>query len=149
MLVFLRHNGCILCKKTLALLNQNLKWFDDRKITVILVHMDKKENAQRLFNNYKLGHLEQISDLDLALFDWAGSRRGTLNQNFGWKVVKAATSALKDGHRGGLPVGEPLRMPGVIFLKDGRVVLEHRYQHAGDDPNWVEFAEAALKVTCQ
>ena len=142
--IFLRHNGCILFEKTLESIQKVLPELSTLNIQVVLVHMDTAVKAFETFREYGVDELTLISDPSLSLFNWAEFYNGSLIENFGPKVIVKALCSLKEGKKGGWPVGEPLRMPGCLFLLRGKIIERYRYKFAGDDPDWIALAKKVL-----
>ena len=50
--------------------------------------------------------------------------------------------ALFKGAGGGLPVGDPMRMSGVLIVRGSQVLSRHEYKSAGNHPRWAEWLSA-------
>jgi hypothetical protein len=74
-----------------------------------------------------------ISDPTKTLFQQFGLRRASFGQFVNPRVVKRGISALRAGHREGLPNADPFQLAGVFILnQDGEVLFEHRSSDASD-----------------
>ncbi len=40
----------------------------------------------------------------------------------------------------GVPVGDPLQMPGLFLVKGRKILKTHEFTHAGDHPEFQEFS---------
>ncbi len=77
-----------------------------------------------------------VSDTSKKFYDAFGLKRGGLREMFGPQVLaKGLTSTLK-GNNVGKPVGDPWLMPGVFLVHGEQIVWQHRYDHAGDHPDF-------------
>lgn len=125
-LVFMRHYGCIFCREQLA----SLREFQDDNI--VLVGMgDQKATAE--FKRRMEVPQTIISDPTKSLFQQFGLRRASFGQFMNRRVVNRGISALRAGHREGLPNADPMQLAGVFILnRDGEVVFEHRSTDASD-----------------
>jgi peroxiredoxin len=125
-LVFMRHYGCVFCREQLA----SLREFKDENI--VLVGMgDQKETAE--FRRRMEVPQKMISDPTKTLFQQFGLRRASFGQFVNPRVVKRGISALRAGHREGLPNADPFQLAGVFILnQDGEVLFEHRSSDASD-----------------
>jgi hypothetical protein len=81
-----------------------------------------------------------VSDPDQQLYSALGLGRGRLGQLFGPRVLLAGLKARRFGV--GKPVGDPLVMSGWFLVEGGRVVWEHRHEHAGAERRYDELAAA-------
>ena len=84
------------------------------------------------------------SDPDQHLYSAFGLGRARLGQLLSPGVVVAGLKAMRHGV--GKPVGDPLVMSGWFLVHGGRVVWEHRHEHAGA-PRRYEELRAAVAAT--
>lgn len=144
LVVFLRHFGCTYCREAVADVAADRKAIEADGTRVVFVHMSAPAPADEFFARYGLADVTRISDPDARLYRALGLRRATLWQLFGPKSIARFGSAnVGDGGRLGRPVDDPLRMPGVFLLKDGRVVREFRHTSVADRPDYCSLATGA------
>jgi peroxiredoxin len=139
LLCFLRHNGCVMTRKTLAYLKAQHPWLEQQHCQLILIHMDTQTNANRLFERYQLETVSAISDPTGKLYEAAGFQQRGILKNFGFPVLVQAIKAVFEGHKGGLPTGQVLRMQGFILLEKGLIIKQYEYNHAGDQLDIINF----------
>ncbi len=77
-----------------------------------------------------------VSDPDKKFYEAFGRGRGGVLDLFGPSVWLRGIGAAIKGHGVGLPVGDPLVMPGSYLVQDDRVLWSHDAQHAGDHPDY-------------
>ncbi len=85
------------------------------------------------------------SDPDQQLYRAFGLGRGSLGQLLSPKVLLAGLKARRHGV--GKPVGDPTVMSGWYLVDDGRVVWEHRHEHAGAERRYDELRAALAAAT--
>ncbi len=129
---FLRHNGCVMTRKALAYLQLQHPWLEQQSCKLILIHMDSQTKGQALFKRYNLETASAISDPTGKLYEAVGFKQRGLLQNFGLPVLIQAIKAVLEGHKGGLPKGQVLRMQGFVLFKKGELLKRYEYKHAGD-----------------
>lgn len=105
----------------------------------MLVTPAPKERADDFFKR-AWPEARVASDPEKRLYAAFGLAKGTLRQLFGLGSMKSGLAAFRRGFRVGRPVGDPFQMSGAFLIEDGRVLREHRYEHAGDHPEWTAFA---------
>lgn len=133
LVVFLRHLGCTFCRQTLADLANQRAEIATRGLSVVLVHMGPDEDAAPILERYNLVDIDRISDAWQSLYRAFGLGRGSLSALFGpivlWKGLRAC---FLGGHGFSWPKTDPLQMPGVFVVYQGRVVSSYRYVSAAD-----------------
>lgn len=83
-----------------------------------------------------------ISDPERELYAAFGLGHGRVGQLLGPATWLAGLRALLKRHFVGLPVGDPLTMPGAFLVEGGRVFWAHPFDHAGDQPRTPELVSA-------
>lgn len=76
-----------------------------------------------------------IADPDADLFDLFDVERGGLGAMFGPASWRAGLRAVRRGHFVNRKIGDAWTLPTVLAVRNGRVVWEHRGEHAGDHPD--------------
>ena len=102
--------------------------------------MGTDAQAREFFARYGWVDVARISDPSCDLYRAFGLGRGSAAQLVGPGVLARGVTALFGGHGIGLPVGDPLQMPGVFLLHDGDVVREHRHDTVADVPDYERLA---------
>lgn len=105
--------------------------------------MGSEAQARDFFAQYGWVDVSRISDPSCELYRAFGLGRGSAGQLFGPSVLARGVTALFGGHGVGLPVGDPLQMPGVFLLRDGEIVREHRHGTIADVPDYESLAEGS------
>ena len=78
-----------------------------------------------------------VSDMPRTFYDAFGIERGGMKEMFGGGVWACGVRAAAKGHAIGAPVGDPWVMPGLFLAdKNGRILWQHDFAHAGDHPDW-------------
>ncbi len=70
-----------------------------------------------------------------------GVGQGGKREMFGPGVWAAGLRAVLKGNLGGAPTGDPWTMPGLFLVKGDAVIWEHRFRHAGDQPDFARVPE--------
>ena len=86
---------------------------------------------------------EEVADLELSFYEAFGVSRGSLLQMFGPGVLAAGYRAHRKGHENGPRSGDIYRMPGLFLVRGDRVLWQHVYRHAGDQPDFRRIPDAA------
>ena len=102
--------------------------------------MGSEAQAREFFAQYGWVDVARISDPSCELYRAFGLGRGSVGQVAGPAVLVRGLTALFGGHGLGMPVGDPLQMPGVFLLRDGEIVREHRHDTVADVPDYERLA---------
>jgi hypothetical protein len=65
---------------------------------------------------------------------------------FGPKVLKRGFEARAKGHSVGKSSGNPWFMPGAFLVQGQRILWEHDYDHAGDQPDFASVSMVASRA---
>jgi peroxiredoxin len=144
LVVFLRHVGCLFCREALADLARMRDEIERCGSRIVLVHMSADETAAAFFARYDLADVPRISDPEQRLYNAFELGRGSVLQLFGLRTWRRGYAALREGHRIGRPEGDPLRMPGVFLVQNGRIKFSYRHRSAGDRPDYADIACSAI-----
>lgn len=109
--------------------------------------MGTPEEGRRFFDGL-WPEARAVSDPEKRLYAAFGLARGGAKALFGPGVWLSGLRSARKGHGIGRPVGDPFMMPGAFVLDPGgRVLWEHRYDHAGDHPDFASLpAEIAVRA---
>lgn len=147
LVVFLRHFGCIFCRKLLQTLKDNKTLLDEKKIDPILVTMSNSKTAQLYLNSYNIDQCDFISDSDRKLYRSFGVTRGKFYQIFGLKVWwKTFVLGVLQGYGFKKTVGDAYQMSGVFLVKDSRVLKSFMPEYISDNFDLNEFLEKLKSV---
>ena len=109
---------------------------------MLFVHQGSVDQGEAFFGKMH-PEARAVSDPDRELYESFGRSRGRLGQLLGPKVWWGAFRALLKGNFVGMPVGDPLVMPGTLLVRDDRIVWNHDPDHAGDHPSREEIIAAS------
>jgi len=140
LVVFLRHFGCVFCRKLLQTLKDHKTYLDEKKIDPILVTMSNSKTAQLYLNSYNIDQCDFISDSDRKLYRSFGVTRGKFYQIFGLKVWwKTFVLGVLQGYGFRKTVGDAYQMSGVFLIKDSRVLKSFMPEYISDNFDLNEF----------
>lgn len=98
------------------------------------VHLGSEEEAAPLFASYGLPDVPRVSDPSARLYEAFGLERAGVAEYLTPSVWGRFFQAVTHGV--GIPVGDPMRMPGVFLLKDGEIVQAFRHKTVADRPDY-------------
>lgn len=139
LLVFLRHLGCTFCRQMV----DEIKNAKNALPPVVFVHQGGVKEGEEFFSQ-RWPEAIAIADPDLKLYRAFEVGRGGFMQLFGPETLVCGLRGLAQGHGVGLPMGDPLLMPGLFFIRDGHIVWSHEFRHAGDHPDFNLLSTTAL-----
>ena len=146
LLIFLRHLGCAFCRETLGDIAGKQDFLRKRNIRPVFVHMTQDGDAASIFRKYGLESVLRISDPSLDLYQAFGLGRARfwqlLNPIVLWRMFMAA---VVHRHGAGLPVGDPMQMPGVFLLHHGKIIMDFRHRTIADRPDYRSMAQGAIE----
>jgi thiol-disulfide isomerase/thioredoxin len=140
LVVFLRHFGCPFCRETLADVARLRMQLADEGAEVVFVHMATDQEAAVFLRDYGMPDAARVSDPGQWLYRAFCLRRGGPMELMGPRVWKRGLEALRGGHGFGLPIGDPLQMPGIFLVYREEIVQEYRHKTAGDRPDYLRLA---------
>jgi hypothetical protein len=109
---------------------------------VLFFYQGSAAEGEAFFSKYWPG-ARAVADSSGRLYRAFGLGRGGIREMFGPRVWVAGLRAVLKGNLGGAPTGDPWTMPGLFLVKGDAVIWEHRFRHAGDQP---EFARIAASI---
>jgi hypothetical protein len=140
LLVFLRHFGCIFCRETIAELRAAA---GAPGYPRVIFFFQGTPTEGRAFLRRYWPEARAVADAELFFYEAFGVDRGSLLQLFGPGVLAAGLRARRKGFENGERSGDIFRMPGAFLVKDGCVLWQHRYRHAGDHPDFAKLPALA------
>jgi len=138
LLVFLRHFGCVFCREAMQDIGKKRDEWEKTNVKVVLVHMSDHDTANSYFEKYNLKGVSNISNPDTSLYAKFGLLKGKPSQLMGLKnffrgfevtLGKGIPLALKF-------IGDGFQMPGVFFIRNGKVVNSFIHKNAADVPDY-------------
>lgn len=101
-------------------------------------------DAEAFFASY-WPEARAVVDPSLEFYRAFDLHRGTMWQLMNPGVVACSIRAASKGNVQGKTVGDAFQMPGLFYVKDGTILWQKDYAHAGDSPDW-ETLPALLPV---
>lgn len=132
LLVFLRHFGCIFCREMVADLRQHAS--EDGEGARILFFFQGTVPEGREFFAEHWSSARAIADRPLRFYQGFGVPKGSLAQIYGSQVWRRGMQTFSRGNRPGLVQGNVRQMPGFMWVREGRILWRHDFEHAGDNP---------------
>jgi peroxiredoxin len=141
LLVFLRHFGCSFCRRTISDIAALTPELARRNVCPIFVHLGTPEIAQAHFAYYGIPDVERVHDPEAHLYREFGlgrehPARSLINPKVLWSwfirgdLYRYGIGRIEtDGHQ----------MPGVFFLRDGKVVRSFRHRNISDQPDYLKL----------
>lgn len=137
LLVFLRHFGCIYCRKAMKDLSKLTPEFQSNNVKLVCVHMTNNQLAEKYFKEYGLEGVEHISDPETKLYAGFGIQKGSFKQLFGLKNWIKGFEAVAEGNMVGLKqIGDGFQMPGLFVIHKNKIVERFIHQYASDIPDY-------------
>ncbi|MCC6403016.1 MAG: hypothetical protein IT207_03310 [Fimbriimonadaceae bacterium] len=139
-LVFLRHLGCVFCRRLIAQLNRYSDW------NVALVVLAVPEDARAYFATHPTS-FPVVCDPEARLYSTLGLRRGGMSAVASPRVFGRAIAALAGGAGMGRVTGDPMQLGGAFVLDAGQELVWHyRSVDAADNPSVEEIGRALGQV---
>jgi hypothetical protein len=140
LLLFVRHFGCSFCRETLDRVAQVRPQLEARGVRPVFVHLAAPERARPYFDYYQLSDVERVSNPDANLYGhpaFALGRSSPLSHFFQPTVLKAWAMGAIRKYGIGLIHEDGAQMPGVFYLRGGRIVNFFRYRTIADRPDYL------------
>jgi hypothetical protein len=136
------------CREAVADLLKLLPELKANGTQLTFVHIGTEEQANTFFSQFNLNDVPRVSDPEGNLYRAFGLKRAKIRQIINGPVMKRGFQAVMKGIRQGRTVGDPLRMPGVFLIHDGKLVKSYRHETVGDMPNYRELSNCETEA-CQ
>ena len=125
-LVFLRHFGCVFCRRQVSLMRSHPHF------PLYFVCQETHESAADFRRTMRSPH-RFICDPDGKLYDLFGMRRGTSKQLVNARTIGGALLAMLHGSFQGKPTADPTQLGGwAVVSQDGSVYMVHAAIDAAD-----------------
>ena len=140
LLLFLRHFGCSFCRETLDRVSQIRGKLEAKSVRPVFVHLGTPERAKPYFDYYNLSDVERVSNPDASLYQHPAFGLGRTNPFSHFlrpAVVKAWVTGAIRSYGIGLIKEDAEQMPGVFYLRDGKIANFYRYRTIADRPDFL------------
>ena len=142
LLVFLRHFGCSFCRQSLAKVQELRGELEKLGVRPVFIHVGTPERARPYFDYYRLSDVERVSDPEAAIYQHPVFGLGRTSPFVHFFIPKVIIGWLKGAvftHGIGMIHEDAHQMPGVFFLKEGRIVRGFRYRTIADEPDYLKL----------
>jgi len=143
LLIFLRHFGCSFCREALDRLSQVRTQLESRGVRPVFVHLGSPAVAKPYFDYYNLADVERVSNPEATLYQhpaFALGRTSPISHFFNLTVLKAWAMGAIRSYGFGLLREDAHQMPGVFFVREGRIANYFRYRTIADRPDYLALA---------
>ncbi len=142
LLIFLRHFGCSFCRMTISQIGELQAELRKRGVRPVFVHLGPPDIARAHFDFYGLSEVERIHDPAAAIY--RDPAFGLRRVNPWWHLVNplvwfAWLNRTVFKHGIGRIETDGHQMPGVFFLKGGKIVRRFLYRNISDQPKWLKL----------
>jgi hypothetical protein len=139
LLIFLRHFGCSFCRQTLEDVSKLRGTIEAKGVRPVFVHLGSPERAKPYFDYYGLSAVERVSNPDASLYArpvFDLGRKHVLSHFLDPAVWKAWLTGSIRKHGIGLIHEDGEQMPGIFYLREGKIVRRFRYVTIADEPDY-------------
>lgn len=144
LVVFLRHSGCTFCRESLADLQAQRSEIEQMGVRIAFVHMDDETQIAPILARHGLDDLPRFCDPSCRLYAQVGLQLGSFRQLFGLRVwLRGVKAGLIDGRGVGAVTANPLQMPGVFLMEDGRFLNGFQHELACERPDYSQLVRRA------
>lgn len=147
LLVFLRFFGCSFCREAIGDLAAIKEELYGRNIKLVFVHMaPDPSTAESFFQKYKLFPVHHISDPQCQFYQRFGLVKTSPAQLMGLRNwIRGFQASVIEGHgfdAASDALGDGFQMPGVFFLRNGKIVNQFIHKMAYDRPDYLKLVES-------
>ena len=133
LLVFLRHFGCVFCREMVADLRQHAA--TEGAVGRILFFYQGTIPEGRTFFAEHWSSARAIADQPLKFYQGFGIPKASLGEMLTPAVWRRGMRSYARGHRPGRIQGSVRQMPGLMWVRGGRILWRHDFEHSGDNPD--------------
>jgi hypothetical protein len=140
LLLFLRHFGCSFCRETLDRVARIRSQLEAGGTRPVFVHLATPERGRPYFDHYGLTDVERVSDPEAALYRdpvFGLGQTNPFSHFFQPAVVKAWLTGAIRSYGIGLIKEDGEQMPGVFYLRDGKIANYYRYRTIADQVDYL------------
>lgn len=141
LLVFLRHFGCLFCREVVRDLRAAAE-ANPKFPSLLFFYQGTREQGRRFFGEH-WPDAPAVSDETKFFYRGFGLRQGGVQELAGRGIWTAGLRAMLKGNRIGMPVGDPLLMPGYFLVRDAQILWQDLPQLASDHPDFSKIAGLA------
>jgi hypothetical protein len=142
LLVFLRHFGCSFCRQAISDVADLREELAQRGVRPVFVHLGPPELAKVYFEYYGLNDVERVNDPEAAVYRlpvFALGRKNPFLQALNPVVWVGWLKGTLFKHGIGKIEGDGHQMPGIFFLRGGKIVREFKYRTIADEPDYLKL----------
>jgi hypothetical protein len=140
LLLFLRHFGCSFCRETLDRVSQIRSNLEAKGVRPVFVHLGTPDRAKPYFDYYGLSDIERVSNSDASLYQnpvFGLGKTNPFSHFFRPTVVKAWVTGAIRSYGIGMIKEDGEQMPGVFYLRDGKIARFYRYRTIADQVDYL------------
>jgi len=142
LLVFLRHFGCSFCRQAISDVADLGPELAKCGVRPVFVHLGPTDLAKVYFEYYGLGDVERVCDPGAVVYQlpvFALGRKSPLLQALNPVVWAGWLKGAIFEHGIGKIQGDGRQMPGIFFLKDGKIARRFIYKTIADEPDYLKL----------
>lgn len=142
LLVFLRHFGCSFCRQAISDVADLRTELAKRGVRPVFVHLGPAELAKVYFEYYGLADVERVCDPGAVVYQlpiFALGQKNPLLQALNPVVWAGWLKGAIFKHGIGKIQGNGHQMPGLFFLKDGKIARRFIYTTIADEPDYLKL----------
>ena len=142
LLIFLRHFGCSFCRQAISDVAGLQAELASRHVRPVFVHLGPPDLARVYFEYYGLGDVERVNDPDASIYQlpvFGLGRKNPLGQALNPLVIFGWLKGTVFKHGIGKIQGDGHQMPGIFFLKGGKIVRRFIYKTIADQPDYLKL----------
>ncbi len=142
LLVFLRHFGCSFCRQAIGDVADLQDEFRKRGVRPVFVHLGPPELAKVYFDYYGLGDVERVSDPEAVAYQlpvFGLGKKSPLAQALNPVVWVGWLKGTIFKHGIGKIQGDGRQMPGLFYLKGGKIARRFIYKTIADEPDYLKL----------
>jgi hypothetical protein len=145
LLVFLRHFSCAFCAQALDRVARVRSQVEAKGVRPVFVHLGSPERAKPYFDYYNLSDVERVSNPQATLYqlpEFGLSRINPYLHFLNLTVWKGWLKGAMFKYGIGMIREDAEQMPGVFFLKHGKIVRAFRHRTIADEPDYLKLVGA-------
>ena len=142
LLVFLRHFGCSFCRKAISDIADLQPELAQRGVRPVFIHLGPPDIAKAHFDFYGLSDVERVNDPQATIYRlpvFALGRTSPLWQALHPIVLAGWLKGTIFKHGIGKIEGDGQQMPGVFFLKNGKIARRFLFKTIADQPDYLKL----------
>lgn len=142
LLVFLRHFGCSFCRQAISDVAELQTELASRRVRPVFVHLGPPDLAKVYFAYYGIGGVERVNDPEALVYKlpvFALGRKNPLMQALNPAVWVGWLRGTIFKHGIGKIQGDGHQMPGIFFIKGGKIVRRFIYKTIADEPDYLKL----------